>query len=251
MSSGSQLAVVVPAYNAARFLDAVARRVLGACDPTGGLIVVDDGSSDATAEVAAALAGEHDRVTLVRRSRNGGYGAAVKDGLRAARAAGAGMVACVHADGQYAPEEIPRLLAELRARPLDLIQGSRIAGGRALEGGMPVVKYVANRVLGVLANQALGLHLSDHFSGCLVYGERALAEVPFERLSDSFDFDLEVLACAAARGLRIGELPIPTHYGDEVSYLRPVGYGVRALAVMLRFRRGLYGENASAKPAGR
>ena len=125
-------------------------------------------------------------------------------------------------------------------RQLDLLQGSRIAGGTARAGGMPRYKYVANAVLNVLENGVLGLGLTDYHSGYLIYGPRALSELPWERLSDSFDFDLEVLAAARARGLVVGEAPIPTHYGDEVSHLHPVGYGLRVLRVLWRYGQGRY-----------
>jgi hypothetical protein len=163
----------------------------------------------------------------------------MKDGLRMARAAGATMVACVHADGQYAPEELPALWSRLR--DFDLVQGSRMASGRALAGGMPLYKAVANRALGTIASAMLEMSLSDYFSGYLAYGTPALEMIPFDSLSDSFDFDLEVLACARARGLRVGEVPIPTHYGDEHSHLEPFRYGLRTLQVMARYRRGHYG----------
>ena len=143
-------------------------------------------------------------------------------------------------DGQYSPEVLPDLLRELDRRGLDLLQGSRIAGGGALAGGMPLYKYAGNGVLNKLERVAFGLPLTDFHSGYLVYGPRALATIPFERLGDSFDFDLEVIAAARARGLAVGEAPIPTHYGDEISYLNPLTYGLRVLRVMWRFKRGAY-----------
>ena len=236
------LHAVVPAYNAARHLPGVIERLVRAAPPElRGMIVVDDGSRDETAEVAARLAAAEPRLTLLRRPQNGGYGAAMKDGLAAAIAAGATTVASVHADGQYSPEALGRLVRELEGRGLDLLQGSRIASGTALSGGMPLYKYLANAVLNRLENFTLGLRLSDYHSGYLVYGPRALARIPFARLSDSFDFDLEVLASARAAGLRVGEAPIPTHYGDEVSHLEPLHYGLRILRVLWRYRRGHYG----------
>jgi hypothetical protein len=156
------------------------------------------------------------------------------------KAAGATVVACVHADGQYAPEELPALLADMESRELDLLQGSRIAGGRALAGGMPLYKYLAGQVLTALENQVIAAGLSDYHSGYLIYGARALAAIPFAALSNKFDFDLEVIACAQAAGFRVGERPIPTHYGDEISYLDPIRYGLDVLAVMARFRAGHY-----------
>ena len=207
---------VVPAYDAARHLPGVIDRLVRSA-PThlAGIVVVDDGSSDTTVQEAKRLAARESRLVLVERARNGGYGAAMKDGLAAARAAGATTVACIHADGQYSPEALGRLLSELEARGLDLLQGSRIAPGTALAGGMPLYKFVANAGLNRLENLVLGLGLSDYHSGYLLYGPRVLAAVPFARLSDSFDFDLEVIASArAARApRRRGAHPHPLRRG--------------------------------------
>jgi glycosyltransferase involved in cell wall biosynthesis len=235
------VAVVVPAYNAARHLRGVVDRIL-AHRPAGleRIVIVDDGSTDETGAVAEGLAAGEPRLTVVRRPRNGGYGAAMKDGLAAARAAGADFVATVHADGQYGPEVLSDLLDALGRRGLDLLQGSRIAGGGARAGGMPRYKIAGNWALNQLERRVLGLPLTDFHSGYLVYGPRALASVPFARLSDSFDFDLEAIAAARAGGLAVGEAPIPTHYGDEVSYLNPLTYGLRVLRVLWRFKRGVY-----------
>jgi glycosyltransferase involved in cell wall biosynthesis len=235
------LAVVIPAYNAERHLGEVLDRIEHAA-PAGlsSIVVVDDGSSDGTRRLAEARARGNPLIEVVGRGRNGGYGAAMKDGLERARERGAERVACVHADGQYGPEVLPALLRTLEAKQLDLLQGSRIAGGSALSGGMPLYKFVGNALLNRLENLTLGLGLSDYHSGYLVYGSRTLSTVPFRELSDSFDFDLEVIASARARGLRVAEAPIPTHYGDEVSHLNPLGYGLRVLRVLYNYRRGLY-----------
>jgi glycosyltransferase involved in cell wall biosynthesis len=235
------LIVVVPAYNAARHLPGVMERLATAApDELTRVVIVNDGSSDGTAAVAGALPALRFPVEVVDRPRNGGYGAAMKDGLARARAFDPEVVACVHADGQYSPEALGGLVATLRARRLDLLQGSRIASGTALSGGMPLYKYVANAVLNRIENRTLGLALTDYHSGYLVYGRRALA-LPFGALSDSFDFDLEVIASARARGLAVDEAPIPTHYGDEKSHLNPLTYGLRVLRVMWNYRRGRYG----------
>jgi len=236
------LAIVIPAYQAAGHLGPVVERVVTAlaADASVRVIIVNDGSRDDTAQVAAALVRQLPIVRLVDRPANGGYGAAMKDGLAAARAAGAQVVACVHADGQYSPEALPELLRARTSRALDLLQGSRIAGGGALAGGMPLYKYVANALLNRVENWTFELGMTDYHSGYLVYGPRTLASVPFERLSDGFDFDLEVIAAARALGLQVGEAPIPTHYGDEVSHLQPIAYGLRVLRVLWRYRRGAY-----------
>jgi glycosyltransferase involved in cell wall biosynthesis len=232
---------VIPAYNAERHIRDVLRRVAGLGSVgLGQIIVVDDGSRDDTARYVRDTDIGDIRLTLHQRTTNGGYGAAMKDGLGLARQAGAEFVACIHADGQYAPEALPGLLRHILEARLDLVQGSRIAPGTALEGGMPRYKYIANALLNVVENRTLGLGLTDYHSGYLVYGPRALT-LPFELLSDSFDFDLEVIASARAHGFDVGEAPIPTHYGDEVSHLNPLTYGLRVLRVMWNFRRGRYG----------
>lgn len=235
------LAIVIPAFNAERQLGQVLDRIAQTALPELlAMIVVDDGSRDGTRALAEARARTDSRLELVVRPRNGGYGAAMKDGLERARERGAEHVACVHADGQYSPEALPRLLRLLRDQELDLLQGSRIAGGGALSGGMPLYKYVGNALLNRLENLTLGLGLSDYHSGYLVYGPRALSTLPFRSLSNSFDFDLEVIASARARGLAVAEAPIPTRYGDEVSHLNPLDYGLRVLRVLYNYRRGSY-----------
>jgi glycosyltransferase involved in cell wall biosynthesis len=234
------LVVVIPAFNAARHIEGVLGRIELLADlAVSRVIVVNDGSTDATRERVAAAHFTRAPLTLVDRAANGGYGAAMKDGLGAAIRGGAELVACVHADGQYSPEALPRLVAALRERRLDLLQGSRILSGTARSGGMPLYKIAANAVLNRIENRTLGLRMTDYHSGYLLYGRRAL-ELPLQRLSNSFDFDLEVIACARARGLEVGEESIPTHYGDEVSHLEPITYGLRVLRVMWRYRRGRY-----------
>jgi glycosyltransferase involved in cell wall biosynthesis len=235
-----KLVVVIPAYQAGRHIESVLGRV--AALSSSGLaevVVVDDGSRDDTVPRVQRLQASGYRLRLIVRPANGGYGAAMKDGLTAARSSEPDVVACIHADGQYAPEALPELLTELQRRNLDLLQGSRIAPGTALRGGMPLYKYVGNALLNRLENYTLRLDMTDYHSGYLVYGPRALA-LPLQSLSDSFDFDLEVIASARARGLAVGEAPIPTHYGDEVSHLNPLTYGLRVLRVMWNFRRGHY-----------
>jgi glycosyltransferase involved in cell wall biosynthesis len=232
--------VVIPAFNAAEHVESVLGRVEQLPDMAlSRVIVVNDGSTDKTRERVLGARFERAPLELIDRAANGGYGAAMKDGLAAAIGDGAELVACVHADGQYSPEVLPRLVAALRERELDLLQGSRILSGTARSGGMPLYKIAANAVLNRIENRTLGLGMTDYHSGYLLYGRRAL-ELPFQRLSNSFDFDLEVIACARARGLSVGEEPIPTHYGEEVSHLAPITYGLRVLRVMWRYRRGRY-----------
>ncbi|MEP7050469.1 MAG: glycosyltransferase family 2 protein [Pseudomonadota bacterium] len=232
--------IVIPAYNAAAHIGGVLQRIaqLGLGE-LRHVVIVNDGSTDATAQSIRQARFTRCPLTVIDRPQNGGYGAAMKDGLQAARAHEPELVACVHADGQYSPEVLPDLCGTLRARALDLLQGSRIASGTALAGGMPLYKYLANAALNQIENRTLHLNMTDYHSGYLIYGRRAL-RLPFRALSNSFDFDLEVIASARARQLAVGEAPIPTHYGTEVSHLNPISYGLRVLRVMWNFRRGRY-----------
>lgn len=234
------LVVVMPAYNAARQIGATLARLQALPAPPSHIVVVDDGSRDATREAVTRQPEGKAPVTLIVHAQNAGYGAAMKTGLRTACALEPEIVATVHADGQYSPELLPTLAATLQTRQLDLLQGSRIAGGGALAGGMPMYKYLANACLNRLENWSLGLSLSDYHSGYMLYSRRALATIDFDKLSNSFDFDLEMIAAACARSLRVAEAPIPTHYGDETSHLQPITYGLRVLRVLWRYNRGQY-----------
>lgn len=235
--------IVIPAYNAERHIAGVLERIARVPETAhftlSRVIVVNDGSTDDTARCIQTANFERCPLQALDRLHNGGYGAAMKDGLEAAQLLNPDVVACVHADGQYSPEVLPKLCSVLEGGSCDLLQGSRIAGGAALSGGMPLYKYVGNALLNRLENHVLELALTDYHSGYLIYGRRALT-LPFRSLSDSFDFDLEVIALACARGLTVREAPIPTHYGDEVSHLNPLTYGLRVLRVMWNYRRGRY-----------
>lgn len=233
--------VVIPAYQAALTLDDVVRRIpKEVADRLARLIIVDDGSRDGTWEVMTALASKYPRIKVLRHEGNRGYGGALKTLLTAALAEGADGVAVLHADGQYAPELLPAMLAPLDDDSADVIQGSRMMGRGALAGGMPLYKYVANRALTWIENRAFGLRMAEYHSGYMSYSRRFLESVAWDALSLSFDFDLEMIACARAQNFRIHETPIRTHYGDEVSHLRPIAYGMRVLKVVARYRRGDY-----------
>ena len=129
------------------------------------------------------------------------------------------------------------------ARQISLLQGSRIASGTALSGGMPLYKYVAGRLLTALENRCFCLDMTDYHSGFLIYDQTCLQALPFHRMSSSFDFDLEAIASALSLGLSVGELPIPTRYADEKSHLKPVAYGIRVPWVLAKFKTGYYGKS--------
>ena len=153
----------------------------------------------------------------------------------------------LHPDYQYTPLLITAMASLLAEGLFDCVLGSRILGVGARKGGMPLYKYVAGHLLTALENVVFRMKMTDYHSGYMVYGKRAIEEVPFGQLSESFEFDLEVIAAARARGLRIGEAPIPTRYADEVSHLNPVVYGLRVLRVVYGFASGRYSRRGGAR----
>lgn len=233
--------IAVPAFNAGQTLERmfgrIPRELVG---EAARFAVVDDGSTDDTIAAAARVQSWLPSLTVLRHPENRGYGGAVKTLLSHALETNAGITVILHADGQYSPERLPELLAPLMTGKADLVQGSRMLGGGAIAGGMPLYKYAANRLLTAIENRAFGMRLAEFHSGYMLYSRTALTAIPFARLSDSFDFDLEMLVCARILNLTIVEVAIPTIYADEVSHLKPVAYGLDVLRVVRRYRRGEY-----------
>ena len=234
-------AIFIPAYQAEQTLASVFERIPEAFWPeVERIFVINDGSTDGTDRVGRELAGKYPRVEVVSQPENRGYGAAVRKGLKLSRDSGADYVVCLHADGQYPPEKLPEFVPYMAKHGIDVLQGSRHKDGTASAGGMPRYKVVSGHVLTWMENRTFGLRMTDYHSGFMLYSRRAVESIPFDELSTYFDFDLEVIASARARGLVVDELGIPTHYGDEASHLNPIWYGLRCLRVMLRFRLGRY-----------
>jgi glycosyltransferase involved in cell wall biosynthesis len=233
--------VIMPAYNAGLTIENVFARIPPAArERIARYVVVDDGSTDDTGRAVERIRAALADVVLLRHSVNRGYGAAEKTLLDYAVGQGAEIAILLHADGQYSPEKIPDLLEPFDRGEADIVQGSRMNGRNALRGGMPVYKFVANKLLTSLANFAFGMQLSEYYSGYMAYNRRALTTIPYDRLGDSFHFDLEMLVMARVKGLRIRQVPIPTIYAGEVSHLNPIKYGLDVLAVIARYRAGKY-----------
>ena len=236
----ASLAIIMPAYNAEKTLPGVFARIPPHLkDRIDHYLVVDDGSRDNTWEVMQKLAAGVERFVPLRHEVNRGYGGAEKTLLQAALDRGADHIIMLHADGQYSPEKLDEVIAALDAGA-DIVQGSRFLGGGALKGGMPLYKVIANQGLTFCENLVFGMNLAEFHSGYMSYSRAMLDAVPFHALSDSFDFDLEMLVCAKILGRRIDEIAIPTIYADEVSHLNPIRYGFDVLGVMGKYLRGHY-----------
>jgi len=222
----------MPAYNAEKTLERTYRDL--PMDWVDDVILVDDASRDATVEVARRL-GIH---TLVH-PRNRGYGGNQKTCYREALARGADIVVMVHPDHQYDPRVVPDLVRPLLAGECDAVFGSRMLGGRPLEGGMPKWKYLANLFLTAVANATFYVFLSEYHSGLRAYSRRYLEAVDLAANSDDFVFDTEIIAQGVWKGMRIREIPIETRYFEEASQIgfgRSVVYGLSVLAVLLRYK---------------
>ncbi|MFL6195917.1 MAG: glycosyltransferase family 2 protein [Thermoanaerobaculia bacterium] len=227
-----KVCVVMPAYNAEKTLEQTWRDL--PLEWVDDVIVVDDGSRDRTVEIARAL-GLH----VIVHPKNRGYGGNQKTCYREALARGADIVAMVHPDHQYDPRSIPALVAPLLRGDCDAVFGSRMLGGRPLEGGMPKWKYLANIFLTAVANATFYVFLSEYHSGLRAYSRRYLESVSLERNSDDFVFDTEIIAQGVWRGLRIQEIPIQTRYFPEASqigFARSVRYGFAVLGVLGRYK---------------
>ena len=224
--------VVMPAYNAEK---TIAKTVADLpIDLIDEIILVDDCSSDRTVEVAESLG-----LTVVRHEQNGGYGANQKTCYRHALERGADHVVMVHPDYQYDARVAAIAVDFMRLGTCDVVMGSRIRTRReAFDGGMPVWKYVANRILTTVENIALGQNLGDFHSGFRAYSRKVLETIPWEENSDDFVFDSQFLAQAVHFGFRIGDIPVPVRYFDEASsipFRRCVTYGCGTLGVLAEF----------------
>jgi len=231
--------VFVIAYHAERTLRSVLERI-----PRNGLdaydwsvLVVDDASDDRTFSIGREYQRSHPEIamTVLRNEYNQGYGGNQKVGYAYAIANGFDFVAMVHGDGQYAPEELPRLLEPLRSGEADAVLGSRMMDRMgALKGGMPLYKYVGNKVLTMLQNAMLRRRLSEFHSGYRVYSVKALERIHYRLNSNDFHFDTEIIIQLFNAGARIVELPIPTFYGDEVCRVDGMKYAKDVLATTLQ-----------------
>lgn len=229
MINGKRIAVVMPAYNAEKTLQQTVRELPDTIDIR---ILVDDASSDETVRLAERLG-----LRVFAHDRNYGYGRNQQTCYREALAAGADVVVMVHPDYQYTPLLVTAIAGMAASGVYDVVIGSRILGGGALRGGMPMYKYVANRFLTAVQNVFTGAKLSEYHTGFRAFSSQVLRTLPLLENSDDFVFDNEVLAQCIYFGFRIGEISCPTKYFAEassVNFHRSVMYGLGVLDTVLK-----------------
>lgn len=228
-SAQPKLVIFVIAYYAESTLRAVLERIPAIifqqfrCE----VLVVDDSSEDRTFEIGSEYKKSHPeiRITVLRNEYNQGYGGNQKIGYSYAIGKSFDFVAMVHGDGQYAPEELPRLMEPLREGRADAVFGSRMMERfGALKGGMPLYKFVGNKILTGIQNTLLGTKLSEFHSGYRIYSVAALKKINFGLNSNDFHFDTEIIIQLLNAKARIVELPIPTYYGNEICRVKGMKY---------------------------
>ncbi|MGC8642169.1 MAG: glycosyltransferase family 2 protein [Isosphaeraceae bacterium] len=232
MLHGKKIVVVLPAYRAektlVRTVEGVSREIVDE------IVLVDDCSTDTTAELASRLGLK----TYVHQS-NLGYGANQKTCYTEALKLGADVVVMLHPDYQYDPRLVTAMAAMAASGVYDVVLGSRVLGAAALAGGMPLYKFIANRILTAFQNLLLGAKLSEYHTGFRAYTRRVLEELPLLANSDDYLFDNQVLTQAVAFGFRIGEISCPARYFPEAStinFRRSLVYGLGVLATSILYR---------------
>ena len=226
--AGKRLLIFVVAYNAERTIEKVLCRIPKALRNNDvEILIIDDSSKDKTFARGVRYQQRYSefKITVLRTPENQGYGGNQKLGYRYAIDNGFDIVALIHGDGQYAPEKLPELLRPLIAGETDAVLGSRMINkGAALRGGMPFYKWIGNQILTGFQNRLLRVRLSEFHSGYRLYSTRALAQIPFDKNTNDFHFDTEIIIQLILKKLRITELAIPTFYGDEICYVNGLKY---------------------------
>jgi glycosyltransferase involved in cell wall biosynthesis len=230
--AGQRVIVILPAYNAARTLERTYADIPH--DIVDEVILTDDASRDATVALSEKLG-----IATFRHDHNMGYGANQKTCYAEALRRGADIVVMLHPDYQYSPKLVTAMASMIASGHYDVVLGSRILGRGALAGGMPLYKYIFNRLLTFVENILLGLKLSEYHTGYRAWSAKLLQTLPLSRCSDDFVFDNQMLAQAAWAGFSIGEISCPTRYFAEASsinFRRSVTYGLGVLNTACAYR---------------
>lgn len=238
---GKRIGVLIVAYNAVTTLKAVLGRIpAGVWDNIEEIAVFDDASDDATYELALGhrLITADSKLHVVRNVRNLGYGGNQKAGYQYFINKGFDVVVLLHGDGQYAPEILHHMYGPIVHGEADAVFGSRMMTtyGGPLRGGMPLYKFVGNRILSTLENRALKMDLTEFHSGYRAYDLHALSRIAFDKMTDDFHFDTEIIIKLNHQGFRIAEVPIPTYYGSEICYVNGMKYAADVMRAVRRYK---------------
>ena len=235
-----RLLIFIVAYNAQTTIEKVLSRIPPALhNDNVEVLIIDDSSQDDTFGNGLRFQQRNSdfKITVLRTTENQGYGGNQKLGYRYAIDNGFDFVALVHGDGQYAPEKLPQLIAPLVKGEADAVFGSRMIDKKAArKGGMPAYKWIGNQILTAFQNRMLRTALSEFHSGYRLYSTSALAQIPFEKNTNDFHFDTEIIVQLVMKKLRIAELPIPTYYGDEICHVNGLKYALDVFRTMVRAR---------------
>jgi glycosyltransferase involved in cell wall biosynthesis len=232
MVRNKKVVVVLPAYNAEKTLVTTYREI--PFDIVDEVILVDDASIDQTVTVAKSL-----NIRTLVHAKNLGYGGNQKSCYRAALEGGADIVVMLHPDYQYTPKLIPAMVFLLLSGEYDVVLGSRILGGKAIQGGMPIYKYINNRLLTLIQNIMMGEKLSEYHTGYRAFTRKVLETISLYDNSNDFVFDNQMLSQILYAGFRVGEITCPAKYFPEASsinFSRSLQYGFGCLATAVRFR---------------
>jgi len=241
-----RLLIFIVAYNAATTLEVVLNRIPHALAAHFDIevLVIDDASADDTFQIGHRIVKSGAfpfKLHVIANPVNQGYGGNQKIGYHFAVQDGFDFVALVHGDGQYAPECLPELMAPLVAGDSDLVLGSRMIHRMdAIKGGMPLYKFVGNRILTTVQNWLLRSHLAEFHTGYRIYSIDTLSRIPFHLNSNDFHFDTEILIQCLVAKRRITELPIPTYYGDEISRVNGMAYAKNVILTSIQARMQEY-----------
>jgi len=220
--SNPKIIIVLPAYNAEKTLLRTYKDIPSKYRKN--VILVDDSSSDKTVEIAKKL-----KIKVFVHKKNLGYGGNQKTCYKQALKLNPDIIIMIHPDYQYDPKLIPALVAMIESGNYDVVLGSRILGGGALKGGMPLYKYISNRFLTFFENLCTGIKLSEYHTGLRAYKTKVLKTINFKKNSNDFVFDNQILLQIIAKNYRIGEISCPTKYFKEASsinFIRSLRYGV-------------------------
>lgn len=235
-----KIAIFIPTYNAANTLPIVLDRIPESIKRSAvEIFVIDNASADNTYFVGVGYKHEKNlmNLQLIKNDKNRGYGGSQKIAYKYAIEKRFDIIVMLHGDAQYAPEYIPNILVPLESGEADLVFGSRMTGD-PLKGGMPLWRYIGNKVLTKIENAVLNLGLSEFHSGFRAFTIDSLKQVPFELCADDYHFDTDILIQFKIKNLRIREQPIPTHYGREShspSVFQTMNYSINILRSMLEY----------------